>query len=250
MLNLINDDCLRAMDKLIEDGVKVDAIITDIPQEITQNSWDNIIPFKEMWNRLYKLRKDKSTPIVLFSNQPFTTLLISSNINHFRYMQYWKKDRPSNFLNAKRQPLRDVEEIVIFYEKQCTYNPQMFEGKPLHGMGTKFKTKRSENNNYGEFSSENNPSALRQGDTSKYPRQLLEFSKPHPPQHPTQKPIELMEYLIKMYTNEGDTVLDFTAGSGTTGLACLNTHRHFIGIELDDKYFKLMEDRLNGITRD
>lgn len=250
MFRLFNGDCLEVMDKLIAEGVKVDAVITDIPQEITQNSWDNIIPFKDMWDRLYKLRRDKSTPIVLFSNQPFTTMLISSNIKHFRYMQYWKKDRPSNFLNAKRQPLRDIEEIVVFYEKQCTYNPQMFEGKPLHGMGTKFRTKKHGNNNYGEFASENNPSALRAGDTSKFPRQLLEFPKPHPPIHPTQKPIELMEYLIKTFTNEGDTVLDFTSGSGSSGLACQNVGRDFIGIELDEKYFKIMEDRLNANLQD
>lgn len=243
-IRVYNGDCLEVMDKLIENGVKVDAIITDIPQEITHNSWDNIIPFESMWDRLYKIRKNNCTPIILFSNQPFTTHLISSNIKHFRYMQYWKKDRPSNFLNAKRQPLRDIEDIVVFYEKQCTYNPQMFEGKPLHGMGSKFKNKRCNNNNYGDFRSENNPSSLRKGDTSKFPRQLLEFSKPHPPIHPTQKPVELLEDLIKTYTNEGDIILDFTMGSGSTGVACKNLNRKFIGIELDEKYFDISVNRI------
>lgn len=243
---LINDDCLSAMDELIAQDRTFDAIITDIPQEITQNNWDNAITFDAMWKRLYRLRKNKNTPIILFSNQPFTTLLISSNIKDFKYMLYWKKDRPSNFLNAKRQPLRDVEEIVVFYEKQCVYNPQMFEGKPLHGMGTKFKDKKHENNNYGDFASENNPSALRTGDTSKFPRQLLEFAKPHPPVHPTQKPVELMEYLIKTYTNEGDNVLDFTAGSFSTGVACLNTKRNFVGIELNKDYYEIGKRRMYG----
>ena len=184
---LYKGDCLDMMDNLIKQGIKVDCILTDIPQQITQNIWDNIIPFKDMWERLYQLRKDKSTPIILFTNQPFTTYLVSSNIKHFKVMKYWQKDRPSGFLNAKRQPLKDIEEIsifseepddvllneiAIFYEKQCTYNPQMVEGIPLHGMGKKYKL-GNENNIYNTFASYKNPSVLREGDTQKYPRQIL-----------------------------------------------------------------------------
>ena len=240
---LYKGDCLEVMDKLIEQGVNVDCILTDIPQEITQNEWDMGIPFKEMWDRLYLLRRNKNTPIILFTNQPFTSKLICSNLKHFKIMKYWQKDRPSGFLNAKRMPLKDIEEIAIFYEKQPTYNPQFWEGEPLHGMGTKFK-QGNENNNYNEFASHNNPSALREGDTKKYPRQLMVYPRPHPPIHPTQKPVELLEDLIKTYTNEGDVILDFTMGSCSTGVACMNTNRKFIGIELDDKYFDIAKNRI------
>ena len=122
-IKLYNGDCLDTMGKLIAEGIKIDAIITDIPQEITQNTWDNIIPFKEMWLNLYRIRKDKNVPIILFTNQPFTSFLITSNPKHFKVIKYWRKNRPSGFLNAKRMPLKDMEEIAIFYEKQPTYNP-------------------------------------------------------------------------------------------------------------------------------
>ena len=234
------------MERLIEKGVKIDLVLTDIPQEITQNEWDMEIPFEKMWSILYKLRKDNTTPIILFTNQPFTSKLIYSNIKHFKIMKYWQKDRPSGFLNAKRMPLKDIEEIAIFYEKQCTYNPQFWEGKPLHGMGTKFKTKLCDNNNYNEFASNKNPSSKRQGDNKKYPRQLMVYSRPHPPIHPTQKPIELLVDLINTYSNEGDTILDFTMGSGSTGVACIKINRKFIGIELDDKYFEIAKQRIEN----
>ena len=169
------------MDKLIEQGVKVDAIITDIPQEITQNTWDNIIPFKDMWERTYKTRKNKNTPIILFTNQPFTSFLITSNLQHFKVIKYWKKNRPSGFLNAKRMPLKDMEEIAIFYEKQPTYNPIMIEGLPNHSIGKANGEKECKNNNnygnFGRFETEGN---------LKYPRQLMEYDRPHPPMHPTQ----------------------------------------------------------------
>lgn len=245
-IKLYNGDCIEVINTLIKQNVKVDAIITDIPQQITQNSWDNVIPFREMWNCLYQIRKGKNTPIILFTNQPFTTYLIHSNIKHFKIMKYWQKDRPSGFLNAKRMPLKDIEEIAIFYEKQPTYNPQFWDGEPLHGMGTKFKEGNA-NNNYNDFASHNNPSALREGDTKKYPRQLMVYPRPHPPIHPTQKPVELLEDLILTYTNEGDIILDFTMGSGTTGVACINTNRKFIGIELDEKYFNIAKERIEGV---
>lgn len=268
---IINGDCIDVMDKLIEDGVKVDCVITDIPQAITKNSWDSIIPFKEMWDKLYKLRRDKSTPIILLTNQPFTSDLINSNRKHFKVMKYWQKDRPSGFLNAKKMPLKDIEEIavfsespneiiikemlafyefnelpeesikdiVVFYEKQCTYNPQFWEGKPLHGMGTKYKEKTHKNNNYNSFESRKNPSANRTGDTKKFPRQLLKYNKPHPPKHPTEKPISLIEDLLLTYSNEGDLVLDFTSGTCTLAEACILSNRKYICIELNSDYYNI-----------
>ena len=251
---------------MIDLGIKVDAIIADIPQEITENDWDMAIPFGQMWDLLYKLRRSPNVPIVLFTNQPFTTLLISSNIKHFKYMRYWKKDRPSGFLNARRQPLRDVEEIAVFYEeddedydedydireiavfyeKQCVYNPQFYEGKPLNSMGSGYKEKVHTNNNYKKYNSQNNPSANRAGDTKKFPRQLLTYSRPHPPLHPTEKPVELMEDIILTYTNEGDLVLDFTAGSGSTLVGCINTKRNFIAFEKLRKFYNLSKNRIEN----
>lgn len=235
----INGDCFKVMRGLIESGVKVDAIICDLPQGITRNSWDNELDLDVMWDLVKSIRKNVNTPIIFFSNQPYTTKLIASNFKMFKYCKYWKKDRPSGFLNAKKQPLRDVEDIVVFYEKQCTYNPQMWEGKPLHGMGSKFMDVKNNNNNYNTFASHKNPSALREGDTKKYPRQLMEYNRPHPPIHPTQKPTDLLIDLINTYTNEGDIVLDFTAGVLSTAKACSKVNRKFIAIELDENYFKL-----------
>jgi site-specific DNA-methyltransferase (adenine-specific) len=238
-VQLYQGDCLEVMDRLIAEGVKVDAIITDIPQEITQNSWDNVIPFKEMWSRIYRI-KNKNTPIILFSNQPFTSFLITSNPKHFKVMKYWRKNRPSGFLNAKRMPLKDIEEIVIFYEKQPTYNPIMKEGLPNHSIGiVKGEDECKNNNNYGKFGRIETEGNL------KYPKQLMEYDRPHPPIHPTQKPVDLIEDLILTYTNEGDTILDFTMGSGTTGVACVNTNRRFIGIELSKEYFEIAKERIN-----
>lgn len=263
-IKLYNGDCLDVMDKLIEEGVKVDCIISDIPQGITQNEWDNIIPFDKMWDRLNIIKRNKNVPIILFTNQPFTTRLTASNIKNFKVMKYWMKDRPSGFLNAKRMPLKDMEEIAvfseesndiilseiaIFYEKQPIYTPQFWEGEPLHGMGNKFKSTKHQNNNYNTFDSQNNPSALREGDTKKYPRQVLYYKRPHPPIHPTEKPIELLEDLINTYSKNNDIVLDFTMGkSGASGIACINTNRKFIGIEMDKEYFQFAENRIMEAT--
>lgn len=244
-IKLYNGDCFEIMDKLIELGAKVDAIITDIPQEITQNDWDKGLDLDKMWDRLMRLRKDKSAPIILFSNQPYTSKLIMSNLRMFKYCKYWQKDRPSGFLNAKRQPLRDIEDIVVFYEKQCYYNPIMWEGKPLHGMGTKFKEIKNNNNNYNDFASHKNPSALREGDAKKYPRQLMVYNRPHPPIHPTEKPVDLLIDLLETYTKENDLVLDFTAGSFSMGVACSKSNRRFIGIDLDEQYFEIGKNRIN-----
>jgi len=240
-VQLIQGDCLEVMDELIKQKNKFNAIITDIPQEITQNDWDRAIPLMKMWELLYQLRNNKQTPIILFTNQPFTTDLINSNKKHFKYMKYWQKDRPSGFLNARKMPLKDIEEIAIFYEQQCIYNPIMREGSPSHSIG-KVKGEKlcKNNNNYGNFGR-----VEREG-TLKYPRQLMCYPRLHPPIHPTQKPVKLLEDLIITYTNENDLILDFTCGSGTTLLAARNLNRRCIGIELEEKYCEVAKQRLEN----
>ena len=176
--------------KNIKDG-SVDMILCDLPYGTTQNKWDSIINIEDLWAQYNRIIKPNGV-IALFGVDLFASRLIVSNYKNYKYKFYWVKDRPSGFLNAKRQPLRNVEEVLIFYKKQPTYNPIFWEGKPLHGMGTKFSKIKNDNNTYREFNSCRNPSSLRIGDTKKYPRQVLEHKRPHPPIHPTQKPVELL----------------------------------------------------------
>ena len=283
MIKLYNDDCLEVMKEI--PSKSVDMILCDLPYQVTKNKWDTIIPMNDyiiandeslekdefylkqflkglskkeidkiwkenkqegLWSYYNRIIKDNGA-ILLFGQDIFSAQLINSNLKMYKYKWFWKKDRPSGFLNAKRMPLKDVEEILVFYKKCPVYNPQFWEGIPLHGMGTKYKEGNLGNNNYGKFASHTNPSANREGDTKKYPRQVLEFKRPHPPIFPTQKPVDLCEYLIKTYTNEGDLVLDNCMGSGTTGIAALNTNRKFIGIESDEKYFNIAKQRIEEV---
>lgn len=242
---IYNNDCMLQFEQFVKEGRKFDLILTDIPQELTQNKWDMSLDLNEMWNYLLQLRKDKTTPIILFSNQPYTSKLIMSNVKMFKYCKYWQKDRPSGFLNAKRQPLRDIEDIVVFYEKQCYYNPIIIEGKPSHSIGkVKGETICKNNNNYGNFG------RIEREGNLKYPRQLMIYNRPHPPKHPTEKPIELLKDLVLTYSKEGDTVLDFTAGIFSTGVACLKTKRNFVGIELVTEYFEIGKKRLEEINNE
>lgn len=239
MYKIYNNDCMLQFEQFIKEGIKFNLVLADIPQELTKNKWDKGLDLDKMWNYLLQLRKDKTTPIILFSNQPYTSKLIMSNLKMFKYCKYWQKDRPSGFLNAKRQPLRDIEEIVVFYEKQCYYNPLMIEGKPSHSIG---KAKDGgickNNNNYGNFS------RIEREGNLKYPRQLMIYSRPHPPQHPTEKSVNLLKDLILTYSKENDIVLDFTAGIMSTGVACLKTSRNFVGIEINTEYFNIGKNRL------
>ena len=244
-IDLYNGDCLEVMDKLIEQGVIVDAIITDPPYGTTACKWDTVIPFDQMWLRLNKLIKPNGA-IVLFGSEPFSSALRMSNIKNYRYDWIWNKKRITAPFLAKKQPLRQHEIISVFYKKQCNYYPiptkkstgksfskkEMTDGKGEVYGGMKRKGVRSENE-YG------------------YPKTILNdipvvtnMSK-EKFVHPTQKPVELMEYLIKTYTNENELVLDFTMGSGSTGVACKNLNRNFIGIELDEHYFKIASERIN-----
>ena len=235
MINLYNGDCLEVMDKLIEQGVKVDAIITDPPYGTTACKWDSVIPFDAMWGRLKKLRNDNA-PIVLFGSEPFTSSLIVSNIKEYKHQWFWNKKQSGSPQNAKYLPHQIIENILVFGKKKINYYPIMTTGK----MRKKGGAKKS-NAIMNEFKGENGTF-----NDQYFPTSLIEFvSKRKDRFHPTEKPIELMEYLIKTYTNEGDTVLDFTMGSGSTGVACMNTNRKFIGIELDETYFNAASKRIN-----
>lgn len=230
MNNLILGDCHFELKKLLENNIKFDAIICDPPYQFTNNKWDKNLNWDYIFPILLKLRKDKHSPIILFFNQ--NNWILNNYKKYFKYKLYWNKVLSSNFLNAKRQPLNQIEEILIFYEKLPIYNPQKIIGKPNHSKG---KQKENINNNYNSFNfQESDLSGL------KYPTNLLTFSKLHPSKmiHPTQKPIELMEWLVKTYSNENNLILDFCFGSGSTLLACKNTNRNFIGIEIEEKYYK------------
>ena len=241
--NIYNEECLEGMKKIPDKSI--DMILCDLPYGVTKNKWDSVIPLDELWEQYKRVIKENGA-IVLFGQGLFTARLMFSNEKWYRYNLIWEKDRPSGFLNAKRMPLRSHEDIVVFYKELPTYNPQFWEGKPLHGMGSKFKEGLLGNNNYGKFDSHKNPSAKREGDTKKYPRSVLSFKREHPPVHPTQKSVELVEWLVKTYSNEGDTVLDNCMGSGTTAIACLNTNRQYIGFELDETYHKLSLERIES----
>ena len=227
-------DCLEVMDKLIEQGIKVDAIITDPPYGTTACKWDSIIPFDAMWERLNKLIKPNGA-IVLFGSEPFSSALRMSNIKNYKYDWVWNKKQASNQLNAKRQPLK-IHELIHIFNKH-NYYPIMKKGKMRKKGGSKVKSEIVGDSIIGYFDINDDY----------YPVSILDdFSNANRLNrlHPTQKPVALMEYLIKTYTNEGEIVLDFTMGSGTTGVACINTNRKFIGIELDDNYFDIAKNRI------
>ena len=222
---LMQGDCLERM-KEIPDG-SVDLVLCDLPYGTTQNKWDSVLPLDALWSEYKRIC---SGAIVLNCAQPFTTALIASNLRDFKYCWVWKKSKPTGHLNAKKQPLRNTEDIAVFYAKQPTYNPQ--GTKPTDVM-----VSRTNRGNYGECSK-----TTRQLVTG-YPTTVLEFSTENGI-HPTQKPLGLMEYLINTYSNEGDVVMDNCVGSGTTGVACKNLNRKFIGIEMDEGYFNISKERI------
>lgn len=221
----------------------IDMILCDLPYgQTARNKWDVIIPFYKLWEQYNRITYDRS-PICLFANGMFTSELMVSNIKKWKYNLIWNKVLPSGFLNSKKMPLRNHEDICIFYNKLPIYNPQMIKGEECHSKGKaigKLQEDFSRNTNYASLK------AIDTKGNMKYPKSILEFQKPHPSisVHPTQKPTELLSYLIKTYTNEEQTVLDNCMGSGSTGIACLKTNRNFIGIEKDDKYFEISVNRI------
>ena len=239
-IKLMQGDCLELMKGIADKSV--DMVLCDLPYGTTQNKWDSVIPLDLMWSQYERIIKDNGA-MVLFSAEPFTSLLIASNIKSFRYDLIWSKPQGSDFLNANRKPLRSHENICVFYKKQPTYNAQKTDGKPY-----KAKSGDTTTSNFGKF---NGSYHTENADGKRCPLTVLKFSGEHNKGkvHPTQKPVALLEYLIKTYTNEGETVLDNTMGSGSTGVACLNTNRRFIGIELDETYFNIAKERIYATER-
>ena len=225
-------DCLQVMKQIPDHAV--DMILCDLPYGITaRNKWDKIIDLPILWEQYHRIAKDNSA-IVLFSSQPFTTQLINSNPKEFRYDLVWEKNKSTGFLNAKVMPMRIHETVLVFYGSKPTYNPQKTRGhKPMNAA-----TRRIQSTNYG-LSKPEIPNEA--GTTERYPTSVLKFpiiNNDDPEKwHPTQKPVELLEFLIKSYTNEGDVVLDNAAGAASTCIAAINTKRNYIGIEADKEYY-------------
>lgn len=243
MLKLLKGDCLEKMKEI--PSASVDMILTDLPFGTTKNKWDVIIPFEPLWLEYDRIIKNNGA-IVLFAQELFAAKLIMSNEKLFRYTIIWDKVLTTGHLNANRMPLRSHEMICIFYKHLPTYNPQKTIGQPNHGIGNSIGKKPKNNNNYGNYTIlDSDKSGL------KYPKSIITFEKVHPSitKHPTQKPVQLLEYLIKTYSNPNDIILDSTMGSGSTGVAALNLHRSFIGIEKDDEYFNIARERIESCTK-
>lgn len=246
-------DCLEGMDKLIAKNITVDAIITDPPYGTTACKWDSIIPFDEMWLRLNKLIKPNGA-IVLFGSEPFSSALRMSNIKNYKYDWSWKKSKGSNFVHAPNMPLKIIENISVFSlgiighaslvnSRRMAYNPQGVVDSDVVVR----QNKNTSDLRYHRDSQTNHKKEGYKCKKANYPRSLIEFKSTANTVHPTQKPVELMEYLVKTYTSENEVVLDFTMGSGTTGVACKNTNRNFFGIEKDENYFKIAQERINEL---
>lgn len=236
MVELINGETLEEMAKLPDKSI--DMILCDLPYGTTANDWDKVIPVDKLWEQYERLITDNGA-IVLFGQGLFANELISSNKKLYRYKWIWRKARAVGFLNSHRMPLRVVEEVLVFYKKLPTYNPQMRKGFKSYVSRHKAKLDR----NYRAYGSSKTVS-----NGERYPIDILEYEQPSVRGkgiHPTQKPVGLLEYLIKTYTDVGQVVLDNTMGSGSTGVAAINTNREFIGIELSEEYFAVAEERIN-----
>jgi len=238
-VTLFKGDCLGIMKQFEEDSF--DMVLTDLPYGTTQNKWDSIIDLEKMWKFIFRITTKKSA-LIFTGTEPFSSILRISNLEIYKYDWIWNKvNRISGFLNSKKQPLRNFENIIVFYRKQCTYNPIMEKGKPY-----KTVSKGKKSSNYGKQS--DGIETTNEGNY--YPKQIIDIKADKRGKegrlHPTQKPVALFEYLIKTYTNEGDTVLDCCAGSGTTGVACMNLGRKCVLIEKDEeeKYCDIIVERL------
>jgi len=249
-IKLMQGDCLEMMKEM--EGGSVDMVLADPPYGTTACKWDSVIPLEPMWEQLKRVIKPNGA-IVLFGSEPFTSTLIVSNIKHFKYRWTWNKIKASNHLNSRGQPLRCIEDIAVFYKKQPVYNPQLRDRLKKNIRDPKREYGKGNNNTYGDTKSDFMFNSGREIPLEKgYPLDLIEMSQVgsfgNKRKHPTQKPVTLMEYMIKTYTNENETVLDFTMGSGSTGCAAKNLNRNFIGIELDEQYFKIAQERINNGT--
>lgn len=223
----------------------IDCVICDLPYGTTKCSWDIIIPFKDLWEQYNRIVKENGA-IILFGQEPFSTLLRASNLKDYKYDIYWEKERLTNINQVKRRVGKTVECISIFYRSQCTYNPQMirYDGPP--------RSNKIKNGTLGKLTDEQEKKVKEYHDTGwRYPTQVWKFQRDCLTSnlHPTQKPLALIEELVKTFSNEGDVILDNTMGSGTTGVACKNTNRNFIGIELNKEYFDIAKERIENSNK-
>jgi site-specific DNA-methyltransferase (adenine-specific) len=248
---LMFGDCLERMKEIPDKSI--DMILCDLPYGVLNKGnvnakWDSVIPFDQLWKQYERIIKDNGA-ILLFGQGMFSAELMLSNNKLWRYNLIWDKVAKTGFLNANRMPLRQHEDIMLFYKKLCTYNPQMVKCEPHKRNHSKGNMKQPQRNNcYGKIIE--TPTIVTD---EKFPISIISIAKEHENgkfYHPTQKPVALLEYLIKTYTNEGETVLDNTMGSGSTGVACVNTNRKFIGIELDEKYYDISCKRINEVISD
>ena len=235
MVNLHLGDCLDILPTLADNSV--DMVLVDLPYGTTACKWDSIIPLDKLWEQYNRICKEDGA-MVFTAAQPFTTILATSNLDNFRYEWIWEKPQGTNPMNSKVMPLKSHENILVFYRKKPVYNPQMWYSTPYTGFS-------SDTSKIGEVYGSAKSKHRDNPDGSRYPKTVLKF-KQEKGLHPTQKPVALMEYLIKTYSNEGETVLDNCMGSGTTGVACVNTNRNFIGIEMDETYFNISRNRINN----
>ena len=235
MVNLHLGDCLDILPTLADNSV--DMVLVDLPYGTTACKWDSIIPLDKLWEQYNRICKEDGA-MVFTAAQPFTTILATSNLDNFRYEWIWEKPQGTNPMNVKVMPLKSHENILVFYRKKPIYNPQMWHSTPYSGFS-------SDTSKIGEVYGSAKSKHRDNPEGSRYPKTVLKF-KQEKGLHPTQKPVALMEYLIKTYSNEGETVLDNCMGSGTTGVACVNTNRDFIGIEMDETYFNISKNRINN----
>ena len=232
-MELIHGDCIEVMKGITDKSV--DMILCDLPYGTTCNKWDSVIPLNALWTQYNRIIKDNGA-IVLFAQTPFDKILAYSNIKMLRYEWIWEKPQGTGYLNAKKMPLKAHENILVFYKKIPTYNPQMVGNEERI---VKRSGKKAKNTSYGEYIDIKESRYC-----GRYPKSILKFNRDKEHLHPTQKPVKLLEYLIKTYTNENETVLDNCMGSGSAGVACANTNRNFIGIELDENYFNIAKERI------
>ncbi len=234
---LYHDDCFNIFPNI--PAKSIDLVLCDMPYGTTACKWDTIIDLEKMWKMLENSCK-QSAVIIFTATQPFTSKLVMSNIKWFKYDWIWKKPKGTGHLNSKKMPLKDKEDILVFYKKNNIYNPQFSLGKPYKNKVSGTKIDNIGSSCYGNYKNIRNLN----NDGRRYPKQVLEFPVVERTIHPTQKPVALMEYLIKTYSNQGDTVLDFCMGSGTTGVACKNLNRQFIGIEKEKEYYDIAVKRI------
>lgn len=253
LIDLKQGDCLELMKDL--PSKSIDLILCDLPYGTTRNKWDSVLDLELLWEQYNRIIKDRGA-ILLFAQTPFDKVLGISNLKDLRYEIIWQKTAPTGFLNAKKMPMKAHENILVFYKKLPTYNPQMTQGHPrkvtsnlsrqksVERQRTKAAVLATNYNSYGE-------STIGYDSTERYPLSVQVFAKDQQKEnyHPTQKPVALLEWLIKTYTNEGDLVLDNCMGSGSTGVACVNTNRNFIGFELTERYFEIAKERIEKVVQ-